>query len=182
MIRRALPFMVGSLLLLSGCGGGGPTALTDTLCGSQPGTTRVIFEDANLAAAIKAALALGEQCDLTCDVITTLTLHHNTITDLTLFSNFLTDIGPLGALTGLTQLTLFSNSINDISALHGLTGLGTLVLSDNPDLSNIQPLLDNPGLGAGDFVYLEHVDPAMLCEEVALLQAKGVDVIFDGCT
>lgn len=81
---------------LPACGGdGGPTALTDTLCGSQPGTTRVTFEDANLAAAIRAALALGDQ---------------------------------------------------------------------------------------GDFVYLEHVDPAMLCEEVALLQAKGVDVIFDGCT
>ena len=40
-----------------------------------------------------------------------------------------------------------SNSITDISALSGLTHLNSLLLSNNPDLSNIQPLLDNTGLG-----------------------------------
>jgi len=57
-----------------------------------------------------------------------------------------------------------------------------LNLSNNPNLSNIQPLLDNTGLGAGDRINLSDVNPAMPCADVALLQAKGVTVIFNVCT
>ncbi len=86
------------LLFLPGCGGnGGPTALTDTLCGIEPGTTLVTFEDANLAAAIRAALALGAQGDLTCDVITRLTV-------LDASAAGITSLAGIENLTGLTSL------------------------------------------------------------------------------
>jgi len=44
----------------------------------------------------------------------------------------------------------------------------------NPDLTDIQPLLDNTGLGAGDTVYLQAT--SVSCTDVAALQAKGVTV------
>ncbi len=53
---------------------------------------------------------------------------------------------------------------------------------DNSALSNIQPLIDNTGLGTGDTVDLRDVNPAMRCSDVALLQAKGVTVTFNVCT
>ena len=238
----------------------GPTYRISVLvAGTVLGSADVIatFEDANLEAAVRAALGLGPQDDLTCAVIGTLTflslgfagitslegiqnltsltelnlafnsisdisassgltsltelgLAFNSISDISLLrglilagSNSISDISPLSGLTSLTQLFLFQNSISnigalagltnltsllwsfnsisDISALSGLTSLTTLRLEFNPNLSNIQPLLDN-GLGAGDTVDLRNVDPAMLCTDVALLQAKGVRVIFNVCT
>ena len=61
-------------------------------------------------------------------------------------------------------------SISDISALSGLTSLTALYLEDNPALSNIQPLLDNTGLGAGDLVRLEGTNVS--CTDIAALRAK----------
>ena len=40
----------------------------------------------------------------------------------------------------------------------------------DPDLSNIQPLLDNTGLGAGDIVYLQSTNVS--CTDVAALRAR----------
>ena len=119
--------------------------------------------------------------------------------NLHLTDNSITDIGPLSGLTGLRELFLDNNSISDISALSGLTSLARLFLSDNtisdisalsgltllfnlelgdnPGLSNIQPLLDNPGLGAGDTVELQSTN--VRCTDVAALQAKGVTVRSD---
>lgn len=115
------------------------------------------------------------------------------LTDLDLRLNSISDISGLSGLTSLTALTLLNNSITDISALSGLTDLGDvdgpyyrpgpdLNLSNNPDLATIRPLLYNTGLGRGDRVNLSNVNPAMPCEDVALLQAKGVTVIFNVCT
>ena len=114
------------------------------------------------------------------------------LTVLRLFNNSISDITGLGGLTGLTTLDLRLNSISDISALGGLTDLGDvegaffrlgsdLNLSNNPNLTTIQPLLDNTGLGAGDTVNLLYVNPAMPCADVFLLLAKGVTVIFNAC-
>ena len=137
--------------------------------------------------------------------LTVLRLFNNSITDirglsgltgltnLDLRLNSIRDISGLSGLTSLTVLTLYNNSISDISALIGLTDLGNvegaifragpdLNLSNNPNLSNIQPLLDNPGLGPGDTVNLSDVNPAMPCADVVLLQAKGVTVNFNVCT
>ena len=114
-----------------------------------------------------------------------------TILDLRL--NSISGISGLSGLTSLRVLTLYNNSISDIGALSGLTGLGDvegaffrpgpdLNLSNNPNLTTIQPLLDNTGLGTGDTVNLSDVDPALPCADVALLQAKGVTVIFNVCS
>jgi hypothetical protein len=55
--------------------------------------------------------------------------------------------------------------------------LTRLELSDNPNLTDIQPLLDNTGLGAGDRVYL--LSTSVSCTDVAALRAKGVTVGSD---
>ena len=81
-------------------------------------------------------------------------------------------------LTSLTGLRLHFNSITDISALRGLRGLTFLWLNDNPGLANIQSLLGNTGLGAGDRVLL--ISTNVSCTNVALLEAKGVEV-SSGC-
>jgi len=118
------------------------------------------------------------------------------LTYLGLNSNTIADIGPVSALTSLSQLLLAGNELSDISALSGLTDLGRLVLNgnsitdisalsglmslyslyllDNPSLSNIQPLLDNTGLGAGDEVGLSGT--AVGCPDVAALKARGATV------
>ncbi len=87
------------------------------------------------------------------------------------------DVSALSGLTSLPYLTLYNNSITDIRALSGLTSLGGLGLDTNPGLSNIQPLLDNTGLGAGDRVFLQLT--SVSCTDVAALQAKGVTVFSD---
>jgi hypothetical protein len=121
--------------------------------------------------------------------LTTLYLHSNSISDiaalsgltsltrLELHNNSISDISALSGLTSLTWLRLTRNSISDIAALSGLTSLTWLGLSDNPGLSNIQPLLDNTGLEAGDTVDLRST--SVSCTDVAALQAKGVFVQSD---
>ena len=99
------------------------------------------------------------------------------LTFLQLGFNSITDISALSGLTSLETLFLDINSITDISALSGLTSLFFLTLDDNPDLSNIQPLLDNTGLGAGDTVTL--TSTSVSCADVAALKAKGVTVTSD---
>ena len=58
--------------------------------------------------------------------------------------------------------------------LRGLTSLTALGLARN-SISDIQPLLDNTGLGAGDSVYLLP-SPNVSCTDVAALRVKGVSV------
>ncbi len=121
--------------------------------------------------------------------LTQLTLASNSISDISALSgltslrvlllnhNSITDIGPLSGLTSLRQLELASNSITDISALSGLTSLEYLILDNNPNLTDIQPLLDNTGLGTGDDVDLRSTNVS--CTDVAALEAKGVPVDSD---
>ncbi len=97
---------------------------------------------------------------------------------LVLNDNSITDISVLSGLTSLTCLGLSDNLITDISALSGLTSQTFLSLSDNPTLTDIQPLLDNTGLGAGDEVPL--LSTSVSCTDVAALKAKGVTV-NSGC-
>ena len=99
------------------------------------------------------------------------------LTSLRLTSNAITDISALSGLTALTTLGLNHNSIGDIAALSGLTSLTGLALGNNPNLSNIQALLDNTGLGAFAAVGLSGTNVS--CTDVAALQAKGVAVDSD---
>ncbi len=121
--------------------------------------------------------------------LTNLSLSENSIADISslsgltslrtlwLYSNSITDISALSGLTSLRTLWLYNNSMTDISALSGLTSLWELDLSSNPNLTDIQPLLDNTGLGAGDTVDLRSTNVS--CADVAALQAKGVTVQSD---
>ena len=57
-----------------------------------------------------------------------------------------------------------------------LTSLRDLDL-DNNSITDIQPLLDNTGLGVGDTVSLSGT--SVSCADVAALEAKGVTVFSD---
>jgi len=61
--------------------------------------------------------------------------------------------------------------------LSGLTSLTFLGLQHNAGLTELQPLLDNTGLGAGDDVDLKSTNVS--CADVAALEAKGVVVDSD---
>ena len=98
--------------------------------------------------------------------------------DLSITHNAVTDLGPLKGLTDLEVLRIYNNPISDISALRELTKLTELHIHDLPQLSDIQPLLENTGLGEGDRVIL--MRSAVDCEDAAALQAKGVSV-GSGC-
>jgi len=56
-------------------------------------------------------------------------------------------------------------------------GLTDLWLHMNPDLTDIQTLLDNTGLGTGDSVLLMNTNVS--CTDVVALEARGVTVISD---
>ena len=129
MSQRTLLLIVGSLLLPLGCGGGaegvdgdGHTAQEQlVLCGGHTDGAIATFEDANLETAIRAALSVGAEEDLTCGLVSGLT-------DLTAQNAGIESLVGIQNLTGLTHLDLWENSITDISALSGLTGLTYLDL------------------------------------------------------
>ena len=106
---------------------------------------------------------------------------------LTLDNNSISGISPLSGLTSLGSLHLDNNSIHDISALSELTSLTkhpatpflysvALDLSDNPNLTAIQPLLNNTGLAG---VLVSFINTSVSCTDVAALEAKGVLVYSD---
>ena len=113
----------------------------------------------------------------------------NSITDLTplggltgleelwLSSNSLSDISALSELTNLRGLYLYFNSITDVTPLRWLTSLQGLYLQFNRNLAQIEPLLDNIGLVAGDLVNLRST--SVTCQHIGFLEANGVTVISD---
>ena len=126
-------------------------------CSAQPGAAVSTFVDANLAAAVRTALGIGAQDDLTCGLLsglTTLTAVNAGIVSLVglqnltslrtldLGGNSITDISPLSGLTSLTLLGLGGNSITDIGPLSGLTSLTfiNLIFSSITDISALSGL------------------------------------------
>ncbi|MBT3858409.1 MAG: hypothetical protein HOF74_01130 [Gammaproteobacteria bacterium] len=102
--------------------------------------------------------------------------------ELRLAANSFTDLSPLRRLTTLEYLELTGNDITDITPLSGLTNLLALDLRFNPELSNIQALFENPGIGAGDVVELRHTNVS--CTDQARLAEKGGEVrteLFSSC-
>jgi hypothetical protein len=123
-----------------------------------------------------------------------LNIHTQNISDLTplsgltsleelrLAANSFTDLSPLRGLTSLQYLELTGNNITDITPLSGLANLMQLDLRFNPELSDIQPLFENPGIGTGDIVELRHT--RVSCADQARLAEKGVEVrteLFSSC-
>ena len=104
------------------------------------------------------------------------------LVELRLAGNSFTDLSPLRGLDSLEYLELTGNSITDISPLSGLTRLVALDLRFNPELTNINALMENPGIGAGDIVELRHTNVS--CSDQARLAEKGVEVrteLFSSC-
>ncbi len=116
------------------------------LCSDHSDAAIATFEDANLEAPIRAALSLGEQDDLTCGLVSGLTVlgarsagigslvgiqNLTSLRRLELNNNSITDISALSGLTRLQFLFLANTSITDISALGGLTSLTQLWLFEN---------------------------------------------------
>jgi len=104
------------------------------------------------------------------------------LVELRLAGNSFTDLSPLRGLASLEYLELTGNDITDISPLSGLTSLMQLDLRFNPDLTDIEALFENPGIGAGDIVELRHTNVS--CADQARLAEKGVEVrteLFSSC-
>ena len=162
--------------------------------GKDAPSPAVTIPDANLRAAIEAALGKDSNAPFTeaematldsldandadVSVLTGLEFAVN-LTHLSLNDNNITNISALAKLTTLTQLWLSNNSIEDISALSGLTNLKTLILTGN-DISDLAPLAANTGLGAGSTVDVTDnpLNPASHSTHIPALQARGVSVSF----
>ncbi len=101
MNRRVLLLIVGSLLLPLGCNG--PTGLEPSeFCSDHTDAAIATFEDANLEAAIRAALSVGEEEPLTCGLISGLTALRVPFAGIT-------SLVGIQNLTSLTFLALGSN-------------------------------------------------------------------------
>jgi Leucine-rich repeat (LRR) protein len=96
---------------------------------------------------------------------------------LLLGGTMVSDLSPLAGLPRLHTLGLESTEVRDLGPLIGIGTLERLNLVGNRWLTDIQPLLFNPGLGAGDAVRLERTGVA--CEDVGALQRRGVTVLND---
>ena len=75
MSRRVFPVIFGSLFLAIGWGcADDPTGPpVEPFCASHSRLAIVTFDDANLEAAIKSALSVAAEVDLTCGMLETLT-------------------------------------------------------------------------------------------------------------
>lgn len=123
------------------------------------------------------------------------------LTYLNVSENFIEDINPITSLTELKNLYLSDNCLIFINGIENLTNLEVLDLSTNylknisalkylPDLNylnlsnnniiDVSPLLENPGLGSGDVIYLNNnslSDESKNNYIPALIQ-KGIDVHY----
>ena len=121
------------------------------------------------------------------------------LTELLLGENQIGDISDLDSLTDLTKLGLWENQIIDISHLANLTNLEWLLLGHNQiidisslanlikltrlelwmnQITDIGPLVDNTGLGTGDYVHLKWnplTDPS---DDISTLEGRGVTVLY----
>ena len=186
----------------------------DQLCSDYDDSAIATFADADLAAAVGAALSASEREDLTCGLVSGLTAlsasgpgpiryvsgspewpdpdrafeslsgmqNLTGLTRLTMNNRWITDISPLRGLTSLRTLELTGTLVTDLRPLSGLPDILYIDLRYNADLSDIQPLLDNPGIGPGDIVELRLT--SVTCNDQARLAAKGVEVrteLFSAC-
>ena len=123
------------LTFLAACAPGATTVVSDTsACGTPDAAVR--FPDPNLAAAVRAALEVGEG-DVTCGQVASLRR-------LTAEEAGITDLRGLEHAVALTRLDLAQNQIVDLTTIGGLPRLGRLGLTSN-EIVDLAPL---QGLGA----------------------------------
>jgi Leucine-rich repeat (LRR) protein len=123
--------------------------------------------------------------------LTMLQIGNNNVTDLTplmalpleyldVYVNGLTSLSPLGMITTLIHVDVANNAVNDLTPLTGLLNL-SYVNAAYSYANSLQPLVDNTGLGTGDFVILTGMP---LCggqasSDIATLTGRGVTVTAD---
>ncbi len=73
-------------------------------------------------------------------------------------------------------MRLHFNLITDVSPLGGLPNLRTIWLHANPELRDVQPLIDNPGVAAAN---INVVATSVDCADVATLKANRALVRSD---
>jgi uncharacterized repeat protein (TIGR02543 family) len=114
----------------------------------------VHFNDANLKAAVEAALGKPDPTPSDMRALVSFTVNNKGISDLTgleyatgltylwMTNNLIDNLSPLAGLTNLTWIDLTDNRISDLSPMAGFTDLQTLVLNDNQigDLSALAGL------------------------------------------
>ena len=91
--------------------------------------------------------------------------------------NPISDISVLSQLPSLGRLYAFKNLITDVSALQGAINVTRFNLDRNFDLVDIQPLIDNTGLGLDD--NLDLTDTDVSCTDINTLEARGVFVMHN---
>jgi hypothetical protein len=135
--------------------------MTDVNFGSVVESPVSYFADANLKAAVEAALSVTDPTPSEMLGLTTLSANEKEISDLTglqyatnltwleLRRNQISDLSTLSGLTNLRGLYLWFNPISDLSTLSGLTNLGALYLEVN-QISNISALSGLTNLEALD--------------------------------
>lgn len=118
-----------------------------------------------------------------------LVLFNNNVTDISSLSplialglldlgkNPVPDIGPIANMFQINVLGLEDIGVTDLSPLGDLLFLAEIVLTENTQLNDIQPLIDNVGVGRDDLVHLQGTN--VPCTDVALLEAKRVTVLSE---
>jgi len=92
--------------------------------------------------------------------------------ELFLTNNSIEDIASLRRLHQLEVLRLENNKITDVSAIAGLDQLRELSIARNWSLTDVQPLLHNPGIAAGDELDLRFT--AVRCSDINTFANRGV--------
>jgi beta-lactam-binding protein with PASTA domain len=152
----------------------------------------VHFNDANLKAAVEAAL--GKTNPTRTDMLTLTTLgatsrgiadltgleYAKNLLDLGLDNNRISDLSPLARLTNLIDLHLSSNQISDLSPLGGLTNLSGGLLLQNNRISDISPLV---GLTSLYKLWLGEnpLHPDACNKYIAQIESHGTLVFHDAC-
>lgn len=112
--------------------------------------------------------------------ISFLSAQHQSLRTLFLTNNNISDLAPLATFTALEELQLQVNrTLSDLTPLQGLVNLKYAILGIC-NISDIQPLIDNTGLGAGDLVDLtgNPLPNGSANAQLQQLRDKGVDVRF----
>ena len=138
----------------------GPQLEATDRCVSQSDQNSVVaFEDANLAAQVRADLDVGPSEPLTCRMVAELEslgasnagiaslvgMQNLTgLQNLVLANNAISDLGPLSDLVRLEFMDLQENDISDLTPLSGLDNVVALSLTRNAitDIEPLAPLVD----------------------------------------
>ncbi len=158
-------------LTISSISGSHTSTRTDLIAVS-PAPVAVTIDDPALEAALRAALGVPAGA-----------LFDTVLAGLESLDASGLGVGNLGGLEYCTGLQTLDLSGNGIVILTPLTSLGALVwldLSDNL-IQDIAALTQNPGLDAGDVLWLNEnpLSPDALCEDVPLLTGRGLTVGHD---